>query len=206
MPDPLNLTNPWLIAVWPGMGHVALNAGIYLLSKLDMTAVAELDAGDLFDVDQVEVKGGLIQPGRPAAEPVLRVERPGQAARPRRVPRRGPAAGRQVRVLPAGHRVRPRTTGSSGCSRSPRWRPRCGRTTGPACSARPPTRRACEELKRLELTILEDGNIGGLNGVLLGAAAAEAGCAGRACSARCRTSSPSCRSRRRRWRSSRCSP
>ena len=65
MPDPLNLTNPWLVAVWPGMGHVALNAGIYLLSKLDMTVVAELDAGDLFDVDQVEVKGGLIQAGRP---------------------------------------------------------------------------------------------------------------------------------------------
>ena len=61
MADPLNLTNPWLIAVWPGMGHVALNAGIYLLSKLDMTVVAELDAGDLFDVDQVEVKGGIIQ-------------------------------------------------------------------------------------------------------------------------------------------------
>src|SRR5262252_7289191 len=34
-------------------------------------------------------------------------------------------------------------------------------------------RESLEELKRLELQILEDGQIGGLNGVLLGAAAEE---------------------------------
>ena len=27
MPDTPNLNRPWLVAVWPGMGHVALNAG-----------------------------------------------------------------------------------------------------------------------------------------------------------------------------------
>jgi proteasome assembly chaperone (PAC2) family protein len=58
------LNRPWMVAVWPGMGHVALNAGVYLLAKLGMTVVAEYEAGDLFDVDQVEVKEGLIQPGR----------------------------------------------------------------------------------------------------------------------------------------------
>ena len=41
MPDLPKLNHPWLIAVWPGMGHVALNAGVYLLAKLEMTAVAE---------------------------------------------------------------------------------------------------------------------------------------------------------------------
>lgn len=58
------LNHPWMVAVWPGMGHVALNAGVYLLAKLGMNVVAEYEAGDLFDVDQVEVKEGLIQPGR----------------------------------------------------------------------------------------------------------------------------------------------
>ena len=36
MNDIPKLNEPCLVAVWPGMGNVALNAGIYLLSKLDM--------------------------------------------------------------------------------------------------------------------------------------------------------------------------
>src|SRR5262245_28662684 len=66
MAGELQLNRPWLIAVWPGMGNVALNAGIYLLAKLGMSVVAEFEAGELFDIEQVEVKGGLIQvPRRP---------------------------------------------------------------------------------------------------------------------------------------------
>ena len=34
MADNLKLTHPWLVAVWPGMGHVALNGGVYMLAKL----------------------------------------------------------------------------------------------------------------------------------------------------------------------------
>lgn len=58
------LNHPWLVAVWPGMGHVAVNAGVYLLAKLGMSVIAELEGGDLFDVDYVEVKQGVIQPVR----------------------------------------------------------------------------------------------------------------------------------------------
>src|SRR6516165_4559294 len=64
MAERLQLNHPWLVAVWPGMGNVALNAGIYLLAKLDMNVIAELETGDLFDVDHVEVKEGIIQSGR----------------------------------------------------------------------------------------------------------------------------------------------
>jgi proteasome assembly chaperone (PAC2) family protein len=64
MPENLKLIHPGLVAVWPGMGNVALNAGVYLLSKLDMNVIAELEARDLFDVDNVEVKAGIVQPGR----------------------------------------------------------------------------------------------------------------------------------------------
>ena len=64
MADDLKLKSPWLVAAWPGMGNVALNAGVYLLAKLGMTAIAEYEASDLFDVEQVEVKEGLIQPAR----------------------------------------------------------------------------------------------------------------------------------------------
>jgi len=58
------LNHPWLIAVWPGMGNVAVNAGIYLLAKLNMNVIAEYEANDLFDIDHVEVKEGIIQTGR----------------------------------------------------------------------------------------------------------------------------------------------
>jgi hypothetical protein len=47
------LNRPWLVAVWPGMGGVALNAGIYLLAKLGMSEIAEYETGELFDVDHV---------------------------------------------------------------------------------------------------------------------------------------------------------
>lgn len=55
---------PWLVAVWPGMGQVAVSAGYYLMSKLGMRALAEVAARELFDVEQIEVKEGLIRPGR----------------------------------------------------------------------------------------------------------------------------------------------
>ncbi len=61
MPETPKLNHPWLVAVWPGMGHVALNAGYYLLAKLGMNMIAEFDAQNLFDVDQVDVKDGIIQ-------------------------------------------------------------------------------------------------------------------------------------------------
>jgi proteasome assembly chaperone (PAC2) family protein len=53
------LHRPWLIAVWPGMGHVAISAGYYQLSKLGMELFAELSPQGLFDVEYVEVKRGV---------------------------------------------------------------------------------------------------------------------------------------------------
>lgn len=64
MNDTPKLTHPWLVAVWPGMGNVALSAGYYLLDKLGMHLIAEYEADDLFDVDHVEVKDGILQTGR----------------------------------------------------------------------------------------------------------------------------------------------
>ena len=66
---------PWLVAVWPGMGHVAISAGYYLLAKLGMEQFAELSPQGLFDVEFVEVKGGLIRAAAVATKPVLCLER-----------------------------------------------------------------------------------------------------------------------------------
>src|SRR5512135_830855 len=64
MPDEGRLTRPCLVAAWPGMGHVAVSAGYYLMAKLGMHLLAEIPAEGLFDVEHVEVKGGIIRAGR----------------------------------------------------------------------------------------------------------------------------------------------
>lgn len=63
-PGKIKLHRPWLVAGWPGMGNVALNACVYLLAKLDMTLIAELSAEQLFDVDHIEVRQGIVGPVR----------------------------------------------------------------------------------------------------------------------------------------------
>lgn len=63
-PEDLKLNRPWLVAVWPGMGHVAISAGYYLMAKLHMDLFAEVSAQDLFDVDAIEIRDGILQPGQ----------------------------------------------------------------------------------------------------------------------------------------------
>ncbi len=165
------LHHPWLIAVWPGMGHVALNAGVYLLAKLGMTAVAEFEGGDLFDVAQVEVSEGVIQPARRPRNRFFVWHDPnhrhdlvvflGEAQPP-------------VGKLPFCRQVieyaqelgveRVITFAAMATNMRPEH---YSNVFGAATD-----KEGVAELRRLEVSILEDGNIGGLNGVLLGAAAA----------------------------------
>ena len=176
MADELKLTHPWLVAVWPGMGHVALNAGVYLLAKMGMTIVAEFEAGDLFDIDQVEVKDGLMQPVRKPRNRLFVWHDPnkqhdlvvflGEAQ---------PPAGkfafcRQLLNHVQGLGVERVFTFAAMATRMhPEHRSRV--------FAAAADEKGLEELRRLELDVLEEGHIGGLNGLLLGAAA-EAGLPG----------------------------
>jgi proteasome assembly chaperone (PAC2) family protein len=64
MKVPEKLKSPWLVAVWPGMGHVATSAGYYLIAKLGMHLLAEFSPRELFEVEHVEVKDGLIRTGQ----------------------------------------------------------------------------------------------------------------------------------------------
>jgi proteasome assembly chaperone (PAC2) family protein len=64
MAEEIKLRNPWLIAVWPGMGHVAISAGYYLMAKLEMHTLAEFSPEELFDVEHADVKDGVVRTGR----------------------------------------------------------------------------------------------------------------------------------------------
>lgn len=58
------LNQPWLVAVWPGMGNVALAAGGYLLDQLDVFELPLPDLREFFDVDEAAVKDGVVRRGR----------------------------------------------------------------------------------------------------------------------------------------------
>lgn len=176
MPEQLELNRPWLVAVWPGMGQVALNAGVYLLAKFGMVAVAELETGDLFDIDHVEVKNGLVQPARrPRNRFFVRIDPAKKRDLLLFVGEAQPPTGRYtycrhvVEFAKANGVERVFTFAAMATQMHPEHDSRVfGAATDQV---------NLEELKRLELTSLEDSRIGGLNGVLL-AAAAEAGLPG----------------------------
>lgn len=173
MAENMKLNHPWLVAVWPGMGNVALSAGYYLLAKLGMHVLAEYEAGDLFDVDHVEVKEGIVQTGRLPRNRFFVWKDPehkhdlvaflGEAQ---------PPIGKYAfcrKLIDYAKELgveRVFTFAAMATQMHPEHRSRvfAAATNGENLA----------ELKRLELAVLEDGNIGGLNGVLLGAAS-EAG-------------------------------
>lgn len=166
------LHDPRLVAVWPGMGHVGVNAGIYLLAKLEMTLHAEFDTNALFDLEAVQVKGGLIRPAR----------RP----RSRLFLWKDPAQKHDLLVFLG--EGQPPMGKAQFCRELVRYVRDLGvdRVFTFAAMATPmrpsdPSRvfaaatdeDRLRELKQLELELVEDGQIGGLNGVLLGVAAEE---------------------------------
>src|SRR5262245_11235467 len=176
MAEKLGLNHPWLVAIWPGMGHVALNAGVYLLAKLSMNVIAELEATELFDLEHVEVKEGIVQtPRRPRNRFFLWTEPTGKHDIVVFLGEVQPPIGkftfcRQLIAFAKELGVeRILTFAAMATQMHPKHAARVfGAATDPA---------SLEELKRLELELLHDGQIGGLNGVLLGAAS-EAGMPG----------------------------
>lgn len=170
------LNNPRLVAVWPGMGHVALNAGIYLLSRLKMTQFAEFDATSLFDAENVEVKQGLIQPMKRPRNRLFLWNDPTQ---------------RNDLLVFLGE-SQPPLGKYQFCQEMIRYAKSVGvqrvETFAAMATAMHPSHPSrvfavatdgerLKEIQQLELVLLEDGQIGGLNGILLGVAA-EAGLTG----------------------------
>jgi uncharacterized protein len=170
MVEEIKLKNPWLVAVWPGMGNVAISAGYYLMAKLGMHLLAEFPARELFDVDHVVVKNGVIQPGR------LPQSRLFVWNDPRRqhdlvvfIGEAQPPTGRYVfchRLIEFAKALgveRVYTFAALATQMHP---------ANPSRVFVAATDVEClSELKQQGLATIEDGQIGGLNGVLLGVAA-----------------------------------
>ncbi len=171
MVDEIKLKHPWAVAVWPGMGNVAITAGYYLMAKLGMHLLAEFPSPELFDVDHAEVKNGLIQPGRlPQSRFFVWNDPRGEHDLVVFIGEAQPAVGRYlfcnklVAFAQALGVERLYTFAALATQMHP---------SNPSRVFIAATRRNyLDELRRSGLAMIEDGQIGGLNGVLLSVAAA----------------------------------
>ena len=172
----LELNRPWLVAVWPGMGRVAVNAGYFLLSGLGMELVGELDPRELFDVDHVDVNKGLMTIAR---RPLNRF-----------FLWRDPNGGHDIVVFLG--EAQPPVGRYAFCQRLIEFARQLGVervfTFAAMATDMHPQRESrvfgattdeqfLGELQQLEVEVLESGHVSGLNGVLPGVAA-EAGLQG----------------------------
>ena len=162
---------PWLVAVWPGMGQVAISAGYYMMAKLGMHVFAEFSPIELFDVEHVEVQAGIIREGRLPRSRCFAWHDPkkkhdiilfiGEAQ---------PPAGKRafcqalVRFAKSLGVERIFTFAAMATQMHPE---KVSRVFGAATNAE-----SLAELTRLGAKVLEEGRIGGLNGVVLGETAA----------------------------------
>jgi len=170
MADEIKLEHPWLVAVWPGMGNVAISAGYYLMAKLDMHFLAEFAPQELFDVEHVEVKDGLIHAGRlPRSRFFVRKDPGGKRDLVIFVGEAQPSRGRYVfchRLIEFAKVLGVERVYTFAAMATQMHRDSPSRVLVAATDAE-----SLAELQRLDLGTLEDGRIGGLNGVLLGVAA-----------------------------------
>lgn len=165
------LHDPWLVAAWPGMGGVAITAGYYLMAKLGMHLLMEFPAAEFFENTQVDVKDGLIVTPRLPRSRLFLWNDPHEKhdliifigeAQP---PARGTDFCRwlveEARSLGVG---RVFTFAAMATPMRPAQR---SRVFGAAIDAA-----TLDEFRQLDMDILSSGQISGLNGVLLGVAAA----------------------------------
>jgi proteasome assembly chaperone (PAC2) family protein len=152
------------------MGHVAISAGYYLLAKLEMHLLAEFSPRELFDFEHIEVKAGII---RTASLPRSRffvwtdpekkhdlVVFIGEAQPPHG---RYAFCCKLIEYARSLGVERLFTFAAMATQMHPEHPPR---VFGAATNVQ-----NLAELKQLEVEILEDGQISGMNGLLLGAAA-----------------------------------
>jgi predicted ATP-grasp superfamily ATP-dependent carboligase len=161
---------PWLIAAWPGMGSVAVIAAGYLVRELKMREVARLPSGSHFDINEVEVENGIVETPRIPRGIFFRWNNPdgrdlvvflGEEQPESRVY----AYANELLDMALSMGVeRVVTFASMASGLHPSEDPK---VTGVATD-----KETLGELERAEVIPMKDGQIGGLNGVLLGAAAA----------------------------------
>lgn len=170
MAEGSGLKEPWLIAAWPGMGNVAAGAGAYLVAKLGAKLVFELPSSEFFDVQHIEVKEGLARIGRLPRSMVFEWQ--------------NPRDGHDVLIFLG--EAQPQQNGYAFCHRLLDYAMQRGvkrvftfaamatqlhPTSEPRVFGVATENDELLEVKNLDVEVLREGQISGLNGVLLAACA-----------------------------------
>lgn len=167
----VHLSDPWLVAAWPGMGGVALLAGTYLLEKLGAAPVAQVLPDAYFDVQQVKVKDGLVLPAELPRSTLYAWKDPAgrrdlviftSDAQPT-----GQGYAFCEELLGTAQELGVRRIVTFAAMATPSHPLSAPRVFGVATHAS-----VREELRGLKVELLSEGEISGLNGVLLAAGAA----------------------------------
>lgn len=173
-----SLKDPWLLAAWPGMGGVAVIAAAHLIRALDMREAHELPAEEFFEVRQVDVRAGLASAGQLPRTVFFEWRNPGSGRDllvllSEAQPESGTA--RMCRAIMGYAKERGVTRVATLASLATQLDPH----EAPGLHAVAMSQDVLDELHRLEVEPLEEGQIAGLNGVLL------AGSAGAGIEAQC---------------------
>lgn len=169
-PQQTHRPNHWFIAAWPGMGNVAVLAAGYLVQKLGLKQVGELKSPGRFDVAAVEVKNGLVS--KPRMPRNLLYQSAEDFIGPKITVFIGEAQP-QSGTLAFAHELvgTARTFGADRIVTFASMAAQLEPATQPRVMAAVTNPDLLDELTRLEVPGLVEGQIGGLNGVMLGAAA-----------------------------------
>lgn len=174
MADPFdNLNNPWLVAVWPGMGSVAMLAGSHLAAELDAEVVMEMPGDEFFEMQHVEVSDGIAVAGHLPRNLFLLWRDP---------------EGRQDLIIFVGE-AQPQHNGFTLCQRiaayAGQWNVRRITTFAAMATQLHPADDAgvfavatnpqlAAECAQHDMQLLKQGQVSGLNGLMLAAAAEHA--------------------------------
>ncbi len=172
----MQLDSPWLVAVWPGMGGIARIAGGQLVQALGALPMAQLPPEQDPDVRSVRIERGLIQPFDRTQRALYGWKNTGDG--PDLVIFVGSEQGQGTSYRAARELLD--VAGELGVSRVVTFASMAApiRPDAPArVFAAATEQKLLDEVRRLDVEILADAVISGLNGVLL-AAAAERGLGG----------------------------
>lgn len=170
MAESESLRDPWLVAGWPGIGGVSIAAAAYLVDALDMQPVFEIPAAEFFEVRHIEVQGGVARVPRLPRSRVFQWKNPDEHGRDLLVfagesqpQSRGDELCRRIARFARSQGVsRVITFAALATQSEPSLDPRVhAAVTDPALLA---------EIRAAGLITLDEGQVGGLNGVLLAAA------------------------------------
>ncbi len=164
------LRKPWFVAVWPGMGNVAISAGYYLMSKLRMHQIAEFSPEEIFDLESIEIREGLVRlDQRPRSRIFAWIDPQGRRDIVVFIGEAQPDSGKAKfckRLIDYARAIGVERVFTFAALATETTAVDRSRVFGVAAELE-----GLAELKAHEVTILEDGHVTGLNGVLLGVAA-----------------------------------